>query len=102
MSYSVEHVRFTLECDCCGHTEKRDLDAHPAQTELGTKGWGAVQVINRSTHFCCPRCLESVNAILDRRVREAEAAKAAKEAACVHAYEPRGMLAQCMKCGKYR
>lgn len=101
MSYSVEHVRYTLECDCCGHTEKRDLDARPNQ-ELGTKGWGGVQVTNRSSHFCCPVCLEAVNAILNRREREEEAAHAAKEAACEHDYGQRGLLMQCSKCQRFR
>lgn len=27
MAYTTQHVRFMLECDACGRTEKRDLDA---------------------------------------------------------------------------
>lgn len=102
MSYSVEHVRYTLECDCCGHTEKRDLDAYPDQVELGTKGWCSVQVLNRSTHFCCPTCVEKLNAILHHRVREAEAAHAAAVAACIHDYQQRGFFLQCTKCEEFK
>ena len=81
MSYSVQHVRFTLECDACGLTEKRDLDSNPDPADpadpAGTRGWCAVQVLNRATHFCCPTCVAKLNAILHHREREKEAARAA-------------------------
>ena len=101
MSYYVEHVRFTLECDACGLTEKRDLDATPDQS-AGIVGWGEVRILNRTHAFCCPDCLEKVNAILEHRVRAAQAAQAAKEAACAHDYQQRGMLAQCTKCQRWK
>jgi hypothetical protein len=99
MSYSVEHVRFTLECDACGLIEKRDLDSDA--DKAGTLGWSLVSTGYESV-FCCPGCLKQVRAILTRREREAEAAQAALEAACKHDYQPRGMLAQCTKCKRWK
>lgn len=98
MSYSVEHIRFTLECDVCGRVEKRDLDG----TDLapGTAGWGSI--MTSRSFFCCPGCTEDVNAILERRERAQKKAQEELEANCVHDYQPLGFLAQCTKCRRFR
>jgi len=92
MAYSVQHVRFTLECDACGHTEKRDLDGS-AQESDGVIGWAMVSS-NLASRFCCPVCLDSVEAVLNKKKR------AEQEAVlnCVHNYHQRGLLMQCTKC----
>jgi Zn finger protein HypA/HybF involved in hydrogenase expression len=98
MSYSVEHVRYTLECDACGRVEKRDLDR---ESDAGTAGWGSVVTRSR-TGFCCPECLSKVNAILDKK--EVEKSEAQKKLVddCEHDYQPRGLLMQCVKCQRFR
>lgn len=101
MSYSVEHVRFTLECDACGLVEKRDMDKIDTLHSEGTQGWAAVQTPVNS-YFCCPGCLEQVSAILERRRREKEAAQAALEAACEHDYQQTGFLRRCTKCKAFQ
>jgi hypothetical protein len=101
MSYSVQHVRFTLECDACGNLEKRDLDA---DSEEGTRGWGEITMrtpTGRSA-FCCPSCAEMVEAILTKKARAELDAKAKREAECVHDYQSRGLLSQCTKCQRWR
>lgn len=102
MSYSVERVRYTLECDACGRIEKRDLDANPTQHELGTKGWGRVTMIGLYERFCCPDCLEKVAIVLDHRALAEQAARDAREAACEHDYQSVGFLMKCTKCKRYR
>ena len=99
MAYTCEHVRFTLECDACGLVEKRDMDAESAGT--GCAGWDEVRTQTRSA-FCCPSCVQSVLAILGKHAREQREAKAAIEANCAHDYQPRGLLAQCTKCQKWK
>lgn len=64
MPYSVQHVRFTLECDACGLVERRDLEA--SQEAEGTAGWSDVRTSWR-TYFCCPGCLKAVGAILSKK-----------------------------------
>lgn len=100
MSYSVEHVRYTLECDACGRTEKRDLDA--GDQEKGTKGWGNVFIDPHHSSFCCPDCREKVAVTLRHSALAIEAARAAEEAACEHDYQSCGFLMKCMKCKRYR
>lgn len=103
MSYLVEHVRYTLECDVCGRVEKRDLDAAGSQ-ERGTQGWSAVEVEepDHRHFFCCPECSELVAAVLLRREREAARVKQETEASCAHEWELCGMLQRCKKCKKFR
>lgn len=99
MSYSVQHVRFTLECDACGLTEKRDLDSDA--DKAGTRGWSLVSTGYESA-FCCPGCLEQVRSVLTQRARSEDAAQRAKQAACAHDYKPAGLLMQCSKCKRFR
>lgn len=98
MSYSAQHIRYTLECDVCGLVEKRDLDV---DSEKGTEGWDTFQTRQR-TYFCCPVCVESLNTILNHRERVAAKAKQELEDNCVHDYQPRGLLARCTKCEKWK
>ena len=97
MSYSVQHIRYTLECDCCGLVKKHDLDVDDNE-EL--KSWKTVMMPMRH-FFCCPKCLDDVSAILEKRDREQVAAKEALIANCVHDIHPRGLLRACTKCGKW-
>lgn len=98
MAYSVQHVRFTLECDACGRVEKRDLDA--AQEGSGVSGWSSVETHKRHA-FCCPDCYARVLAVLLQRELAEAAAKAALEASCEHDFQPRGLLSACAKCGRW-
>lgn len=98
MAYSVEHIRYTLECDACGLTEKRYLDAGQ---DGGTDGWSAIRT-NWRSFFCCPGCLASVGAVLHKRELELQAAKDLTEATCAHDYQQRGLLMQCTKCKRFR
>jgi uncharacterized Zn finger protein len=99
MAYSVQHVRFTLECAACGLVEKRDLDA--SKEAEGTHGWSEVRTRWRS-YFCCPGCLKDLGAVLNKKsLAEQEATKAA-EADCAHDYRSRGFLMQCAKCGLFK
>lgn len=100
MSYQVEHVRYTLECDACGRTEKRDLDA--AEQEKGTEGWGNVFIDPHRTRFCCPDCREKVAVILNHSALAVEAARDAEEAACEHDYQQTGFHRRCTKCKKFQ
>lgn len=100
MSYLVEHIRYTLECDVCGRVEKRDHDA-PGSEAMGIHGWSTVQTRERS-FFCCPECRELVDAVLLRREREVERVKQETEASCAHEWELCGMLQRCKKCKKFR
>jgi hypothetical protein len=97
VSYSVQHVRYTLECDVCGLVEKRDQDVESLQ---GTAGWCGVQLDRH--YFCCPSCSESLRTILNHRERAAKKAQQDKEDSCEHDYQPRGLLAQCTKCEKWK
>jgi hypothetical protein len=45
--------------------------------------------------------MEKLNAILHHRVREEEAAHAAKVAACAHDYQQMGFFRKCTKCGEW-
>ncbi len=98
MSYSVQHVRYTLECDACGLVEKRDLDQ---DSKKGTEGWGEVRT-PRCSGFCCPGCNESVMAILTKRARADLARTEQEQSTCKHDYQPLGLLAQCTKCKRWR
>lgn len=98
MSYSVEHVRFTLECDACGLIEKRDLDAD--QESKGTLGWDTIRTYAR-TFFCCPTCVEAVGAVLNKRERDLQEAKALQQANCIHEYNQQGFYKKCPKCGRW-
>lgn len=100
MSYQVEDVRYTLGCDACGRTEKRDLDA--AEREKGTKGWGNVFIDPARTRFCCPDCREKVALILNHSELAREAARDAAEAACNHDYQQVGFLVRYTKCRAFR
>lgn len=104
MPYSVEHVRFTLECDACGLTEKRDLDDVGQRKDFerdGIAGWTEIRTSWQS-YFCCPACAASVGSILSKREREVQAAKDLVESNCEHDYHPSGLLARCWKCKKFR
>ncbi len=98
MSYSVQHVRYTLECDACGLVEKRDLDR---TSEKGTEGWARVQ-INVREYFCCPGCSESVMAILTKPAHADLARAEQEQSTCKHNYQSQGLLYQCTKCKRWR
>lgn len=98
MSYSVEHIRYTLECDVCGLTEKRDTDAGDVRTAAG---WSNVATSVRS-YFCCPGCLLNINAVLEARPLAALKARQEEVANCEHDYQPKGFLSQCAKCKVFR
>lgn len=100
MSYSVKHVRYTLECDACGLVEKRDLDA--GDQEKGTQGWGNVFLDRQYSSFCCPDCREKVAVILSHSELAREAARAVAEAACEHDYQQVGFLVRCTKCKRFQ
>jgi hypothetical protein len=100
MPYLVEHVRFTLECDACGRTEKRDMDA--SREKYGLVGWSDVRTSVYGFRFCCPDCAGLVNQILSKRDRETLEASAHQQANCAHEYVQRGLLAQCTKCEKFK
>ena len=100
MSYSAQHIRYTLECDACGIVEKRDL-RDSEDHEKGTKGWGIVEVPGRCA-FCCPSCLGIVEAVLTTRQRQLADESAQRQANCRHHYQQRGLLAQCTKCAKWK
>lgn len=95
MPYLVEHVRYTLLCDCCGRVEKRDLDA--SQETQGTHGWSEIRTPWRS-YICCPTCQDSVQAILDKKEREEKAAQALNEETCAHDYRRSGFAMRCRIC----
>lgn len=99
MPYLVQHVRFTLECDACGLTEQRDLDAD--KEAEGCSGWSEVRTHWRS-YFCCPGCLRRVDAILNQRELDAQEAQKQTEAKCEHVYQQSGLLMRCAKCLRYR
>lgn len=72
MSYKVEHVRVTLECDCCGLVEKQE--AKPEQEQVVLKYWGSISVGSIS-FFACPACNAQVLAIIGKKEREEKEAK---------------------------
>lgn len=58
MSYTVQCVRCTYECDACGLVQKYDADAGGSApdwkvTHCGPRSW-----------LCCPACTRKVEAVL--------------------------------------
>lgn len=105
MTYSVQHVRVTLECDACGRIEKRNFDSPSTADSEMIVGWGLVEVgtgTGTGQSFCCPECIEKLNAIVLARPRAEAKAKADLIANCQHPeFVQRGLLRQCSKCGTF-
>lgn len=99
MGYRVEHVRYTLECDACGKVEQRDLDKDGSHA---LEGWQNITIEGRYSRFCCPECTTKVRLILNSKEIAAKIAQKKLEDECEHEYLPRGLLAQCVKCTKWK
>lgn len=101
MSFSVQHVRYTFECDVCGLVERHDQAEDFDVEQHRRLVWQTVNV-SAWQYLCCPACLETIQAIVLARSRAEAKANADKIAACNHSYAPRGLLQQCTQCKVFR
>lgn len=95
MSYSVQQVRATYECDACGEVAKFDADEAPEKPE----NWMSAQ-LHIYQFLCCPACVEKVSAVLFAKQRAEVAARDALIRDCTHTFIQRGFIQLCSKCGK--